>query len=80
MIVGTCDFSLKDDQGHPLTGLPFTGETTVNEDCSAAVVMDFASRPVKSTFQLQLHRNKKSFVGRWENNLGALGTTNGVKQ
>ena len=78
--VGTCDFSLKDDQGNLLTGLPFTGEATVKEDCSAEVVMDFAPRPFKSTFHLQLHRNKKSFVGRWENNFGALGTTNGVKQ
>ena len=80
MIVGTCDFSLKDDQGNLLTGLSFAGEATVKEDCSAEVVMDFAPRPFKSTFQLQLHRNKKSFVGRWENNFGALGTTNGVKQ
>lgn len=80
MSVGTCDFSLKDDQGNLLTGLPFSGEATVKEDCSAEVVMDFAPRPFKSTFQLQLHRNKKAFVGRWENNFGALGTTNGVKQ
>ncbi|MGQ0555527.1 MAG: hypothetical protein ACT4PN_06240 [Nitrospiraceae bacterium] len=79
-VQGTCDFSLKDDQGNPLTGLQFTGEATVNEDCSAHVKMDFAPRPFQSTFQLQLHRNKKSFVGRWENNFGALGTTNGVKQ
>jgi hypothetical protein len=77
---GTCEFSLKDEQGNPLTGLQFTGEATVKEDCSAQVMMDFAPRPFKSTFQLQLHRNKKSFVGRWENNFGALGTTNGVKQ
>lgn len=79
-VLGTCDFSLKDDQGNSLTGLPFSGEATVKEDCSAEVIMDFAPRPFQSTFQLQLHRNKKSFVGRWENNFGALGTTNGVKQ
>jgi hypothetical protein len=77
---GSCDFSLKDDQGQLLTGLQFTGEATVKEDCSAEVLMDFLPRPFKSTFQLQLHRNKKSFVGRWENNFGALGTTNGVKE
>lgn len=77
---GSCDFSLKDDQGNPLTGLQFTGEAAVKEDCSAELTMDFAPRPFKSTFQLQLHRNKKSFVGRWENTFGALGTTNGVKQ
>jgi hypothetical protein len=79
-VEGSCDFSLKDEQGNPLTGLPFTGEATVKEDCSAQLTMDFAPRPFKSTFQLQLHRNKKSFVGRWENTFGAVGTANGVKQ
>ena len=79
-VEGRCDFSLKDPQGNRLTGLQFTGEIGVKEDCSAELTMDFAPRPFKSTFQLQLHRNKKSFVGRWENNFGALGTTSGVKQ
>lgn len=81
-VEGTCDFSLKDEQGHPLTGLQFTGEATVNEDCSAKLTMDFTpfGRPFVSTFHLQLHRNMKSFVGRWENTFGALGTANGVKQ
>lgn len=81
-VEGTCDFSLQDDQGQPLTGLKFTGETTVKENCSAELTMDFTpfGRPFVSTFHLQLHRNKKSFVGRWENTFGALGTANGVKQ
>jgi hypothetical protein len=79
---GSCDFSLKDDQGNPLSGLQFTGEATVKEDCSAELTMDFRpfGRPFVSTFDLQLHRNKKSFVGRWDNTFGALGTANGVKQ
>lgn len=81
-VEGACDFSLKDDQGNPLTGLQFTGEATVKEDCSAELTMDFTpfGRPFVSTFHLQFHRNKKSFVGRWENTFGALGTANGVKQ
>ncbi|MBS0166429.1 MAG: hypothetical protein JSR29_10145 [Nitrospira sp.] len=81
-VEGICDFSLKDEQGHPLTGLQFTGEATVKEDCSARLTMDFTpfGRPFVSAFDLQLHRNKKSFVGRWENTFGALGTANGVKQ
>lgn len=80
-VEGACDFSLTDDQGKPLTGLQFTGEATVKEDCSAELTMDFRpfGRPFVSTFQLQFHRNKKSFVGRWENTFGALGTANGVK-
>lgn len=73
-VEGTCDFSLHDDQGNPLTGLAFTGQATVKEDCSAELTMDFTPRPFTSTFQLQLHRNKKSFVSRWENTFGALGT------
>ena len=81
-VEGTCDFSLKDPQGNLLTGLQFTGEATVKEDCSAEVTMDFRpfGRPFVSTLQLQLHQNKKSFVGRWENTFGALGTASGVKQ
>jgi hypothetical protein len=80
-VEGACDFSLKDDQGNSLTGLQFTGDATVKDDCSAELIMDFTpfGRPFVSTFHLQLHRNKKAFIGRWENTFGALGTTNGVK-
>lgn len=81
-VEGACDFSLTDAQGSPLTGLQFTGEATVKEDCSAELTMDFRpfGRPFVSSFHLQLHRNKKSFIGRWDNTFGALGTANGVKQ
>ncbi|NOS80969.1 MAG: hypothetical protein HOP32_05240 [Nitrospira sp.] len=80
-VEGACDFSLTDDQGNPLTGLKFAGDATIKDDCSAELTMDFTpfGRPFVSTFHLQFHRNKKSFVGRWENTFGALGTTNGVK-
>lgn len=80
-VKGSCDFSLTDDQGSPLTGLQFTGEAAIKDDCSVELTMDFRpfGRPFVSTFQLQLHRNKKSFVGRWQNTFGALGTANGVK-
>jgi hypothetical protein len=70
---GDCDFSLG------FTG-PFQGAAMVNDDCSAEVTMDFAPAAFKSTFQFQLARNKQSFVGRWENNLGANGVSNGVKK
>lgn len=80
-VEGKCDFSLKDEQGNLLTGLQFVGDATVKDDCSAVLIMDFTpfGRPFISTFQLQFHRNKKSFVGRWENTFGALGVANGVK-
>ncbi|MDO8358082.1 MAG: hypothetical protein Q7U76_17025 [Nitrospirota bacterium] len=80
-VEGKCDFSLTDDQGNPLTGLQFIGDATIKDDCSAELTMDFRpfGRPFVSTFQLQFHSNKKSFVGRWENTFGALGTANGVK-
>lgn len=80
-VKGSCDFSLTDDQGKPLTGLQFTGEATIKDDCSAELTMDFTpfGRPFVSTFHLQFHSNKKSFIGRWENTFGALGTANGVK-
>jgi hypothetical protein len=80
-VEGAWDFSLTDPQGNPLTGLQFTGEATMNEDCSAELTMDFTpfGHPFVSTFHLQFHRNKKSFIGRWDNTFGALGTVNGVK-
>lgn len=70
---GECDFSVG------FKG-PFTGEVIVNPDCSAEFVMDFKPTPVVSGFQVQLHKDKKSFVGRWENNHGVIGVTNAVKQ
>jgi hypothetical protein len=70
---GTCDFS---------TGFqgPFTGEVVVNKDCSATLDMDFAPVPVISMFQIQLHKDKQSFVGRWKNNHDVIGVTNAVKR
>ncbi len=70
---GVCDFS---------TGFlgPFSGEVVVNRDCSATIAMDFNPIPVVSDFQVQLHKDKQSFVGRWSNNFGVIGVTNAVKQ
>lgn len=70
---GNCDFS---------TGFkgPFQGEVVVNKDCSATFQMDFAPVPVISNFQVQLHKDKNSFVGRWSNNFDVLGVTNAVKR
>ncbi len=69
---GTCDFS------NGFVG-PFQGEVIVNKDCSAKFDMNFAPVPVISNFQVQLHKDKKSFVGRWSNNFGVIGVTNAVK-
>lgn len=70
---GNCEFSLG------FKG-PFTGEVVVNPDCSAVFAMDFnPMAPFVSDFQIQLHKDKKSFVGRWENNFGVIGVTNAVK-
>jgi hypothetical protein len=73
LATGTCDFS---------TGFvgPFSGSVTINSDCSAEVQMDFAPAPVVSSFHLQLHKDRQSFAGRWDNNFGVLGTTHGIKQ
>lgn len=70
---GNCDFS-NGFQG------PFKGEVVVNKDCSANFEMDFDPVPVVSSFQVQLHKDKKSFVGRWSNNFGVIGVTNAVKR
>jgi hypothetical protein len=71
---GTCDFSLG------FKG-PFTGEVVVSRDCSAKFSMDFSpAAPFVSDFQVQLHKDKQSFVGRWENNFGVIGVTNAVKR
>lgn len=71
---GSCDFSVG-FKGQ------FQGEVIVNTDCSANFVMDFnPGAPVVSDFQVQLHKDKQSFVGRWSNNFGVIGVTNAVKQ
>lgn len=70
---GDCDFS------NGFKG-PFQGEVVVNQDCSVNFDMDFAPVPVISKFQVQLHKDKKSFVGRWNNNFGVIGVTNAVKR
>ncbi len=70
---GTCNFS------NGFTG-PFQGPVIVNKDCSAEVQMDFAPAPVVSDFQVQLHKDRNSFVGRWSNNFGVIGVTNAVKR
>lgn len=71
---GTCDFTLPN-----ATGLHFVGSATVNPDCSAVLTMDFAPAPFVSTFEIQLDRVRKAYVGRWSNTFGAMGPTNGVK-
>ncbi len=70
---GACDFS------NGFSG-PFQGEVAISKDCSAKFDMNFASVPVISSFQVQLHKDKKSFVGRWSNNFGVIGVTNAVKR
>ena len=80
---GSCDFS---------TGFigPFPDPKSLNvgvknvevkKDCSVELQMDFTpAAPFVSTFHLQLNRDKQSFVGRWDNNFGAVGVSNGVKK
>jgi hypothetical protein len=70
---GECDFSVG------FKG-PFSGEVVVSPDCSATIAMDFNPTPVVSDFQVQLHKDKQSFVGRWSNNFGVIGVTNAVKR
>lgn len=70
---GTCDFS-NGFQG------PFQGEVVVNKDCSANFAMDFTPVPVVANFQVQLHKDKQSYVGRFANNHGVEGVTNAVKR
>ncbi|MBK8816122.1 MAG: hypothetical protein IPN42_11790 [Methylococcaceae bacterium] len=70
---GNCDFS------NGFAG-PFKGEVVVNRNCSVDFEMDFTPVPVVSTFQVQMHKDKKSFVGRWKNNFDVIGVTNAVKR
>ena len=75
---GSCNFY--DANPAPFFSGAFQGEATVSEDCAAEVTMDFAPAPFVSAFHLHLHRDKQSFVGRWDNTAGAFGTSNGVKR
>lgn len=83
---GICKFKVVDGLAQGDCGFsggfkgPFQGKVVVNPDCSVDFDMDFAPAPVVSIFQIQLHKDKKSFVGRWSNNYGVIGITNAVKR
>jgi hypothetical protein len=83
---GVCNFNVKDGltSGNCefSTGFagPFAGTATVQKDCSVELTMDFAPVPVVSKFHLQLHRDRQSFAGRWDNNFQVLGTTTGIRR
>jgi hypothetical protein len=83
---GVCDFTVANGQAQGncvfSTGFKgdFQGDVVVNKDCSATFDMDFSPvAPVVANFQIHLHKDKNSFVGRFQNNFGVMGVTNAVK-
>ncbi len=78
---GVCNLSLFDADGNPITRAgSFAGTAAVEEDCSAPWTLDYTPRPTVSPYEIQLALDKKTYAGRWQNNLGDLGATNGVKE
>jgi hypothetical protein len=83
---GVCTFTVANGQAQGnctfSTGFqgPFQGEVVVNKDCSANFTTDFNPIPVVANFQVQLHKDKESFVGRFINSAGVVGVTNAVKR
>jgi hypothetical protein len=83
---GVCTFIVSNSQaqGNCVFNDPdpkqFQGKVTVNKDCSASFDMNFDPLPVIANFQIQLHKDKESFVGRFLNNFGVAGVTNAVKR
>jgi hypothetical protein len=58
---------------------PAEGSVIVNKDCSVEMFLEFTGTAVTSEFQMQISRNMKAFIGRWENVFGVVGTTSGMK-
>jgi hypothetical protein len=56
---------------------PVLGTATMNANCSAAMTMNFG--PVASTFDVQFTPDKQSFIGKFGNNFGVEGITNGTR-
>ena len=78
---GVCNLSLFDAEGNLITRTgSFVGTAAVEQDCSATLTFDFSPRPTVSAYEIRLALDKKTYAGRWQNNLGDLGTTNGVKE
>jgi hypothetical protein len=61
-------------------GLKFAvhGPVAVDKSCAVSLTLDFTGG--SSHFDLQLARNKQSFVGQWDNTFGTHGISSGVRR
>ncbi|QJD29821.1 hypothetical protein [Methylococcus geothermalis] len=81
---GRCEVSIVRGSatGHCVMGhhieFDVTGTGSVDRNGAASLQLDFSGG--SSTFDLQLARNKLSFVGQWSNTFGTGGISNGVKR
>lgn len=89
---GRCELLIEDGAGEVECEMTVNGgiapvgtidSVIVAEDCSVEMQMSFVINEyftLVSNFDLQLSTNKQSFIGRWGNNTGVLGTTSGMKR
>ncbi len=82
LLSGSCAFDPAVD-GQPNFNGPVYGDATMNTNCSANLTVEFDPVPevvhIKSNFELQFTPNKEGFMGKFSNNFGIYGITNGTR-
>lgn len=82
VVSGTCEFG-RNVSGNPNFAGPVYGHAVINKNCSADATISFDPVPnvvhIDSTFDLQFTPDKQSFVGRFNNNFGVEGISNGTR-
>ncbi len=82
VLSGNCAFD-PNNSGNPNFNGPVYGTAVMNTNCSADLVVSFDPVPgtvhIDSDFEVQFLPNKEGFVGKFSNNFGVYGSSNGVR-
>jgi hypothetical protein len=82
VLSGVCNFG-RNAAGNPGFNGVVYGDATINKNCSVEVNISFDPVPnvvhIDSVFELQFSPDKQSFVGRFSNNFGVEGISNGTR-
>jgi len=86
---GRCELQIENGAGVVSCDMTINGgispvgdisDVIVNDDCSVEMTLSFFGGALVSNFDLQLSNNKQSFIGRWMNGAGVMGTTSGLQR
>lgn len=81
-LTGTCAFD-SNNSGQPNFNGPVYGTAVMNTNCSADLNISFDPVPnvvhIDSYFDVQFLPNKEGFIGKFSNNFGVYGSSNGTR-